>query len=199
MGKYNFDEIIDRHNTNSLKWDYAKRRNKPIDALPLWVADMDFKCPKEVTDALVKKANHAIFGYSEPLDSYFEALDNWFSKHYGWSPSHNKFILVPGVVFGICGVINALTKEGDSIIINQPVYYPFSESIRDNKRKLVVSNLVRDNDKYKQRKEAFNRLFVKMFSGTYIVIACILMFSVVEVIVFEKTPICKSFRSDRMR
>ena len=160
MGKYNFDIQIDRHNTNSLKWDYAKRRNKPEDALPLWVADMDFKCPKEVTDALVKKANHAIFGYSEPLDSYYDALINWFNKHYNWNPTRNKFILVPGVVFGICAVINALTKEGDSIIINQPVYYPFSESIRDNKRKLVVSNLVRDNDKYKIDYEDFEKKII---------------------------------------
>ena len=160
MGKYNFDTVIDRHNTNSLKWDYAKRRNKPTDALPLWVADMDFKCPKEVTDALVKKANHAIFGYSEPLDSYYEVLENWFTKHYNWTPTRNKFILVPGVVFGICAVINALTKEGDSIIINQPVYYPFSESIRDNKRKLVVSNLVRDNDKYKIDYEDFEKKII---------------------------------------
>lgn len=149
MGKYNFDEIIDRHNTNSLKWDYAKRRNKPVDALPLWVADMDFKCPKEVTDALVKKANHAIFGYSEPLDSYFETLENWFIKHYEWKPTRNKFVLVPGVVFGIYAIIRALTNEDDFIIINQPVYYPFSESILDNNRKLVVSNLVNEDGRYK--------------------------------------------------
>ena len=148
MGKYNFDEEINRYNTNSLKWDYAKRRNKPSDVLPLWVADMDFKCPTEVIDALVNKAREGIFGYSEPLDSYYDSLSNWYTKHYSWTPDPRSILLVPGVVFGICNIIKAITNEGDSIIINQPVYYPFSESIIDNNRKLIVSNLKYDNGKY---------------------------------------------------
>ena len=141
MGKYNFDEVINRYNTNSLKWDYAKRRNKPEDVLPLWVADMDFKCPNEVIDALVKKSKEGIFGYSEPLDSYFGALSNWYKNHYGWEPDTRKIILVPGVVFGIAKIVKALTNEGDSIIINQPVYYPFSEAILDNKRNLILEQI----------------------------------------------------------
>lgn len=148
MSNYDFDEIINRRNTNSLKYDFAKRRGKPEDVLPLWVADMDFKTPNEVIEALKSKAQHGIFGYSEPLDSYFEALVKWFTKHYGWKPNENKLILVPGIVFGICNIIRALTNEGDSIIINQPVYYPFTEAILDNKRNLVVSNLVYENGKY---------------------------------------------------
>lgn len=149
MSKYNFDEVISRYNTNSLKYDYKKRRGMPENVLPLWVADMDFRTAPEVLDALYTKVCHGIFGYSEPLDDYYEALKEWFIKHYEWSPEANKLILVPGVVFGICNVINALTKEGDSILINQPVYYPFSEAILDNKRKLVVSNLVYENYRYK--------------------------------------------------
>ena len=148
MGKYNFDEEINRYNTNSLKWDYAKRRNKPEDVIPLWIADMDFKCPNEVIDVLVNKVKEGIFGYSEPLDSYFDTLINWYNKHYNWNPNPRGFLLVPGVVFGICNIIKALTNEGDSIIINQPVYYPFSESIIDNNRKLIISNLKYENDKY---------------------------------------------------
>ena len=148
MGKYNFDEIINRKNTNSLKYDYAKRRGKPEDVLPLWVADMDFRTAPEVIEALVSKSKHGIFGYSEPLDGYYEALEKWAINHFGWKPERNKYILVPGIVFGICQIIRALTNEGDAIIINQPVYYPFSESITDNKRKLVVSNLKYINEKY---------------------------------------------------
>lgn len=148
MGKYNFDEIINRKNTNSLKYDYAKRRGKPEDVLPLWVADMDFRTAPEVIEALVSKSKHGIFGYSEPLDGYYEALEKWAINHFGWKPERNKYILVPGIVFGICQIIRALTNEGDAIIINQPVYYPFSESITDNKRKLVVSNLKYINKKY---------------------------------------------------
>lgn len=149
MGKYNFDEIINRYNTNSLKWDYAKKRNKPDDVLPLWVADMDFKCPNEVIDALVFKAKEGIFGYSEPLDNYFDSLSNWYKNHYDWVPNTKKILLVPGVVFGIANIVKALTSQGDSIIINQPVYYPFSEAILDNKRNLIISNLVYENDRYK--------------------------------------------------
>ena len=148
MGKYDFDEIINRKNTNSLKYDYAIRRGKPADILPLWVADMDFKTAPEIIEALKEKSEHGIFGYSEPLDSYFEALNNWIIKHYHWNPKSNKFVLVPSIVYGICNIIRALTKEGDSIIINQPVYYPFSESIIDNKRNLVVSNLIYADGKY---------------------------------------------------
>ena len=99
MGKYNFDEIINRYNTNSLKWDYAEKRGKPKDILPLWVADMDFRCPNEVIDTLINKSKHGIFGYSEPLDSYFEALKAWFLKHYDYEVDTNKIVLAPGVVF----------------------------------------------------------------------------------------------------
>ena len=148
MPKYDFDEVINRYNTNSLKYDYKKRRGKPDDVLPLWVADMDFKTAPEVIDALIEKSKHGIFGYSEPLDSYFIELKNWLYKHHGWSPDDNKFLLTPGVVFAICAIINALTKESDSIIINQPVYYPFSESIKDNNRKLIISELINNNGKY---------------------------------------------------
>lgn len=148
MNKYNFDEIIDRKNTNSLKYDYALKRGKPEDVLPLWVADMDFQTPKEVIDAIIKKAKHGIFGYSEPLDDYFIALENWFINHYKWRVDKNKFVLSCGVVFAISNLIDTLTNEGDSIIINQPVYYPFSESILENKRKLINSNLIYRNGRY---------------------------------------------------
>ncbi len=133
MTNYNFDEIIDRKNTNSLKWDYAKKRGKPEDVLPLWVADMDFRTPIEVINAIKEKAIHGIFGYSEPLDSYFEALNSWTKRHYNYSISSNNIILVPGIVFGIYQSIKALTNEGDSVLISEPVYYPFKESILDTK------------------------------------------------------------------
>lgn len=148
MGKYNFDEIINRKNTNSLKYDYAKRRGKPEDVIPLWVADMDFRTPKEVIDAIKEKAEHGIFGYSEPLDSYFDALDSWTSSHYNYHIDERKIILVPGIVFGIYQAIKALTNEGDGVLISQPVYYPFKESILDTKRNLVVSELVNVNGHY---------------------------------------------------
>ena len=148
MSKYNFDEVIDRTNTNSLKYDFAVKRGMPADVLPLWVADMDFRTPYEVTEAIIKKAQHGIFGYSVPFEEYFEALEKWFSKHFGWKPDRNKFVLSCSVVFSICNIIDTMTEVGDAIIINQPVYYPFSEAITDNGRKLVNSNLVYRDNRY---------------------------------------------------
>lgn len=148
MGSYDFDEIIDRKHTNSLKYDFAEKRGMPADVLPLWVADMDFRTPPEVTETIVKKAQHGVFGYSEPDDGYFLAIEAWFTKHFGWRPDRNKLVLSCSVVFSICNLIETLTKEGDAILINQPVYYPFSEAILENGRTLVNSNLVYRDGRY---------------------------------------------------
>ena len=146
--KYNFDQIIDRHNTNSLKFDFAIQRKRPQDAIPLWVADMDFQTLDEVKDALVKKSNHGIFGYSEPTDRYFNALNSWFKKHHNWDIDTSKVVLTCGVVFAIAATIRALTKENDAVLICQPVYYPFEETIKVNNRKLIVSELVNVDGHY---------------------------------------------------
>ncbi|MBO7401574.1 MAG: pyridoxal phosphate-dependent aminotransferase [Lachnospiraceae bacterium] len=148
MGKYDFDEIRERRGTNSLKYDFAVKRGKPEGILPLWVADMDFPAPKEVTEALVKKAEHGIFGYSEPFDGYFEALSAWAGTHFGWTPEPESVVLTCGVVFAICNFIEALTEKGDGVLINPPVYYPFFEAIADNERKLVTSDLVYSEGRY---------------------------------------------------
>jgi len=168
MKQYNFDEIIDRKNTNSLKYDYAIKRGKPEDILPLWVADMDFRAPQEVLDALAEKVTHGIFGYSEPLDSYYDALESWFILHYGWKPNRKRFVLTCGVIFAICNLIDLLTKEGDAILINQPVYYPFREAITDNGRTLVNSNLVYDGKRYSLDFEDFEKKIVEHEVKLYI-------------------------------
>ena len=148
MGNYNFDEIVDRKNTNSLKYDFAVQRGMPEDVLPLWVADMDFRTPPEVTQALAAKAEHGIFGYSEPLDDYFDAIEKWFVPHFHWKPDKKKIVLSCSVVFSLCNFVEALTAEGDAVMINRPVYYPFGEAITDNKRKLISSDLVYRDGKY---------------------------------------------------
>ncbi len=142
MGRYDFDTVMDRRNTDSLKYDCAIRRGMPEDVLPLWVADMDFKTVPEVSEALADKAMHGIFGYSEPDEKYFDAIEGWFTKHFGWTPDRRKIVLSCSVIFSLCNLIEAVTEPGDGIIINQPVYYPFGESIRDNGRKLVNSGLL---------------------------------------------------------
>lgn len=146
--KYNFDEVINRKNTNSIKYDFAVERGKPDGILPLWVADMDFRVPTSVTEALVKVSEHGIFGYSECKRDYYKALHNWYLTRFGWELQEEWLVKTPGVVYAICTAIRALTKEGDGVIIQQPVYYPFSESIKANKRKLVNSSLQYKNGKY---------------------------------------------------
>lgn len=146
--KYNFDKVHDRRNTNSLKFDFAIERGKPADILPLWVADMDFRAPDEVLSALKEKVEHGIFGYSEPKPDYFSTLCEWFRKRHGWQPDADKFVISCGVVYSICTLLSVVTKPNDAVIICQPVYYPFEESIVSNGRKLVVSELKNDNGYY---------------------------------------------------
>lgn len=145
--KFDFDKIYDRKHTNSLKYDFAAERGKPQDVLPLWVADMDFRAPEEVLSALKDKAEHGIFGYSEPDEEYFATLRKWFLSRHGWETEPHKFVLTCGVVFSICSLLRTLTEEGDAVIICQPVYYPFADAVKDNGRKLVVSEL-KNNDGY---------------------------------------------------
>lgn len=155
--KYDFDAVTERRGTDSLKYDYAAKRGRPADILPLWVADTDFPAPREVTEALIARARHGAFGYTEPMDDYFETLQNWFARRHGWKTVGDRFVLSCGVVFAINCLIRVLTKEGDGVIIMQPVYYPFEESILVNKRKLVVSQLVNDGGYYHVDFDNFER------------------------------------------
>lgn len=147
--QYNFDEIIDRRNTDSLKYDFAKEREKPEEILPLWVADMDFKTPACVIDALVDKSQHGIFGYSETKRDYFEVLQHWFSSRFHWKIQPEWLVKTPGVVYAISTAIRALTAKGDAVLVQQPVYYPFSRSVLVNQRKLVVNQLIYSQGKYR--------------------------------------------------
>lgn len=146
--KYNFNEIIDRKGTDSLKYDFAVERGLPKDVLPLWVADMDFPVEDHIKEALIKAAEHAIFGYSDTKDDYFEVLRSWYERRFFWKVKKEWLVKTPGVVFAIAMAIQALTKENEAIIIQEPVYYPFSSTIRANNRKLVINNLVLKKDKY---------------------------------------------------
>lgn len=144
----NFDEIIDRTNTNCLKYDFALERKHRNDLLPLWIADMDFRIPDEIISDIQKAAAHGIFGYSEVKSDYFEPLHNWFLNHFKWDTKEEWLTKTPGVVYAIALAIKAFTKEGESVMLQQPVYYPFSECIRDNNRKLVNNQLIYTDGKY---------------------------------------------------
>lgn len=135
----NFDEIIQRKGTDCLKYDFAKMRGMPEDVLPLWVADMDFKTSSYVEDAVIERTRHGIFGYSDGQEEYFHAVAGWMSRHHNWKVEPGWLIKTPGVVFALAMAVKAYTEVGDCVLIQQPVYYPFSEVIEDNGR-VVVSN-----------------------------------------------------------
>ena len=138
----NFDEVIDRRDTDSLKYDFALRRGKPADVLPFWVADMDFRTSSIVLDALEERARHGIFGYTEPREDYTEALALWMKKHHDLDIAPEWVLKTPGVVFALAAAVRAYTQEGDSVLLQLPVYYPMMEVILDNKRNLVSNDLV---------------------------------------------------------
>jgi Bifunctional PLP-dependent enzyme with beta-cystathionase and maltose regulon repressor activities len=156
-----FDEIIERRGTNSLKYDFTAERGKPDDILPLWVADMDFRACPAVTQALMKSAEYGIFGYSECKGDYFKAVRDWYRKYFDWNLKSEWLVKTPGVVFAICTAIRALTKEGDAVLIQKPVYYPFSESVLSNKRKLVNNPLICSEGKYSIDFEDFEEKIVR--------------------------------------
>jgi hypothetical protein len=158
---YDFDKIIDRHGTNCLKFDFAKERGKNGDELSLWVADMDFQVAKPITDALQAQVNHGIYGYSEVKSDYFDIVKNWFKDNFDWEIKKGSLVKTPGVVYAIAMAVKAFTKEGEAVIIQQPVYYPFSEMIIANNRKLVNSPLVLKDGRYEIDFEDFEKKIVE--------------------------------------
>lgn len=156
-----FDTVIDRRNTDSLKYDFAKRRGMPEGLLSLWVADMDFKISSYIQDALMERVEHGIFGYSETKEEYFEAVKGWMKEQYSWDVEEKWLVKTPGVVFALAMAVKAFTTEGDNVLIQLPVYYPFSEVILDNKRKIVSNTLIQDeNGEYHMDFEDFEEKIV---------------------------------------
>lgn len=158
-----FDKVIDRHNTDCAKYDFAAEYGKPDGLLPLWVADMDFQAPKAVTEKLEKISRFGIFGYSDTKDAYFNAVHDWYLERFGWEVKPEWLVKTPGVVFAVATAVRALTEPGDGVMIQQPVYYPFGNVIRDNDRKVINSPLVLENGIYRMDFEDFEE---KLRSGT---------------------------------
>ena len=158
---YDFDKIIDRKGTDSLKFDCAKLRGKKGDELSLWVADMDFPVAKPITEALQKRVDHGIYGYTEVQSDYFEVVKGWFVKNFDWEPKRGSLVKTPGVVYAIAMAVKAFSKGGEGVIIQQPVYYPFSEMIISNNRKLINSPLVIKDGRYEPDFEDFEKKIVE--------------------------------------
>jgi cystathionine beta-lyase len=158
-----FNRIYDRRNTGSIKWDWdgMKVRSQREDLIPLWVADMDFMSPISVVEALTKRAEHGIFGYTFFDESYYNAVIRWMAERHRWNIEKEWIVPTGGVVPSINFAIRTFTKEGDGVIIQQPVYSPFISAITRNNRKLVNSPLVLENGRYGIDFEDFEKKIVE--------------------------------------
>jgi cysteine-S-conjugate beta-lyase len=147
--KYDFDRIIKRTNTNSVKWDLVDSIFDGSGLLPLWVADMDFESPPEVVDALVRRAGHGIFGYTAAPHAYFESMIRWFRERHAWDIKKDWIHFSPGVVPALNLLVQTFTEPGDRVIIQQPVYYPFMYAIRNNGREITNNALILEQGRYR--------------------------------------------------
>lgn len=143
-----FDKIIDRRNTKSIKYDLGAKKGMPEDVLPMWVADMDFQVSSYIQEALIRQAEHGIFGYSDVQEEYTEIVKEWMKRQHDWEISGEWLVKTPGVVFALSLAVRAFTEPGDSVLIQQPVYYPFKDIIDVNGRKTVSSTLVYKDNQY---------------------------------------------------
>lgn len=141
MERYDFDKIIERRGTGALKTDVLKERYGDADLLPLWVADMDFETPQFITDALRKRLEHSLFGYTVEPEDYRPAIVDWIASHHGWQVEPDWLSYIPGVVKGIGMVLNVFVKPDEKVIIQTPVYHPFRMTVEGNGRKVVVNPL----------------------------------------------------------
>jgi cystathionine beta-lyase len=145
---YNFDEIIDRRSTNGIKWEQAEAIFGEPDLLPMWVADMDFRGPQPVIEALRERAAAGVFGYTHRPDSLYEAIAGWVERKHHWTIDKEWICWSPGVIPALKGCIQSFTEPGDRIIIQTPVYPPFFKVVKEDNRELVTNPLLFMNGRY---------------------------------------------------
>ena len=156
-----FDRIIDRRNTKSVKYDLAAKKGMPEDVLPLWVADMDFRVSSYIQEAIARQVEHGVFGYSDTGEEYFEAVKGWMKRHHGWDVEADWLGKTPGVVFALSLAVKAFTEPGNSVLIQQPVYYPFKRVVEVNGRRTISNTLVYENNKYFMDFEDFEEKIIR--------------------------------------
>ena len=159
--EYDFDTVVDRRGTDSVKWDCYPRFGHTSDDLPLWVADMDFALPPEVIADLRARCDHGIFGYTQPSALYYQAVCSWIERHEGWRPEPEFFVHTPGVVFALAASVRAFTDPGDGVLIQRPVYYPFTSVVEKNGRRVVNAPLVCRKGRYSVDFDAFEQVVAR--------------------------------------
>ena len=162
---YSFDRIIDRSGTQSFKWDLYEK-----DTLPLWVADMDFRAPQPIIDAIIERAEHGIFGYTYYPSTYYDALIKWFKRYYDWEIKKEWLIFTPGVILAINLAIQGFSNPGDKVIVQNPVYYPFYGAIKTNGRQVLLNPLKLMNGRYQMDFENLEQIVKD--SRTKLLILC---------------------------
>ncbi|RJS62393.1 MalY/PatB family protein [Bacillus sp. PK3_68] len=167
--KYNFDQKINRYDTDSLKWDKTKRLFGDENILPMWVADMDFTSPPPVIDALKRRVDHGAFGYTVRSNSYFEAFINWMERRHNWTINKRWIRCTPGIMPAISLAIQKFTEPEDKILIQTPVYHPYPHIVKNNRRETVNSSLIMKNGKYEMDYEDLER---KIDSGVKMLLLC---------------------------
>lgn len=157
--KYNFDKIIERHGTESIKYDGLKQLFGKEDLIPLWVADMDFEVCPEITTSLQQRLNHHIYGYSCTDDSYWQSIIDWERNTHDFNFTRDELTYIPGVVKGIGFAVNYFTNKGDKIVIQEPVYHPFRNVAEGNGRIVLNNPLVKDGDFFTMDLEGLEAIF----------------------------------------
>ncbi len=141
MTQYNFDEIIERRGTDCFKWDALESMYGRDDVTPMWVADMDFRSPDFVMEAIRRRCEHEVLGYTMPSKGYWQAVTTWLDRHYNIQASQKELHFIPGIVAGISYALLCLTQPGDKVLVTTPVYPPFLNLPKDSGRTLVCSPL----------------------------------------------------------
>ncbi len=164
-----FSHVYDRKVTHSLKWDQLQTVFNTDDILPMWVADMDFKAPNVVNEAIQKRAEHGFYGYTVINDELKQKVSNWVSNQHNWTTQIDSLIFSPGVIPSINSAIQIFTHPGDKILIQTPVYTPFFNLIKSNDREVIEQELVKQDNKYEIDFDEFEK---KIKSGVKVFILC---------------------------
>lgn len=169
MKQYNFDEIIHREKTNSIKYDARERFFQKADVIPLWVADTDFKTPDFIVNAVISRARHEVYGYSFKPDTYYESVIGWMQRRHKWDIKKEWISSSPGVVSGLTLAIEAFSKPGDGVVVQPPVYFPFFDVVKTTKRQLIENPLKLTGNRYTFDLE---NLKSKIDSNTRLLLLC---------------------------
>lgn len=158
MSKYNFDEIIERRGTGAIKVDALEERYGSTDLIPMWVADMDFKSPQAIAEAIIERAKHGVFGYTKTSQEYYNSIINWVGNYHDWKIKQEWISFIPGIVKGIAFAVDCFTKEDDEIIIQPPVYHPFRIVPTLHHRTVVDNPLILEAGQYKMDIEGLKKM-----------------------------------------